>query len=140
MKILRMRAIHRSVLFVVGLAIVAGSALAQPKKPAGKKDPPPKGAPASPAPKKEGDDIEMGDEGKGSGSAAVDPNEIEMGEPENKPGNLEADMAAADKSTAVVKAGPIARTPLSWKDILVVVRKPFLKARRTELYPYVGRP
>jgi outer membrane beta-barrel protein len=140
MKILRMRAIHRSVLFVVGLALVAGSALAQPKKPAGKKEPPPKGAPASPAPKKEGDEIEMGDEGKGSGSgsAAVDPNEIEMGEPENKSGNLEADMAAADKSNAVVKAGPVARTPLSWKDILVVVRKPFLKARRTELYPYVG--
>jgi outer membrane beta-barrel protein len=135
MKLLRMRAIHRSVLFVVGLALVAGSALAQPKKGGGKKDPPKE------APKEGEPEIEMGPDSAGSGSAAspgVDPGEIDMGEPEQKPGNLEADMAAAEKNTQVVKAGPLQRTPLSWKDILVVVRKPFLKARRTELYPYVG--
>lgn len=57
---------------------------------------------------------------------------------EPPPGDLAADMAAADASTNVVKAGPVAKTPLSWKDILVVVRKPFLKARRTELLPLVG--
>src|SRR5262245_51123355 len=138
MKLLGMRAYHRSVLFVLGLVLVAGSALAQPKKPApgGKKDPP-KGAPKDKPAPKEGDEIEMGPE-PGKGSNDVDPNEIDMGVEDNKPGNLEADMAAADKSNAVVKAGPVQRTPLSWKDILVVVRKPFLKARRTELYPYVG--
>ena len=32
MKPLRMRAFHRSVVFFVGLALVAGTALAQPKK------------------------------------------------------------------------------------------------------------
>jgi len=38
----------------------------------------------------------------------------------------------------MVKAGPVKKTPLSWKDILVVVRKPFLKLRRTELFPFVA--
>jgi outer membrane beta-barrel protein len=33
---------------------------------------------------------------------------------------------------------PVKRTPLSWQDIVVVVRKPFLKSRRTELLPFVG--
>jgi outer membrane beta-barrel protein len=62
-----------------------------------------------------------------------------MGAPEDKPaGDLAADMAAADAQAGVVKAGDVKRTPLSWKDILVVVRKPFLKARRAELYPFVG--
>ena len=37
-----------------------------------------------------------------------------------------------------MKAGPVKKTPLSWKDIVVVVRKPFLKVRRTELNPFVG--
>jgi outer membrane beta-barrel protein len=138
MKRLRMRAIHRSVLFVVGLALVAGPALAQPKKPApAKKDPKkdPKGG--DKGPKKDGDEIEMGPDPAGTGSG-VDPGEIDMGTEETKPGDLAADMAAADKANGVVQAGPVARTPLSWKDILVVVRKPFLKSRRTELYPYVG--
>ena len=54
------------------------------------------------------------------------------------PGDLNADMAAADASANAVKAGELKRTPLSWKDILVVVRKPFLKARRTELLPMFG--
>ncbi|MGN6110774.1 MAG: outer membrane beta-barrel domain-containing protein [Kofleriaceae bacterium] len=64
--------------------------------------------------------------------------EIEMGEPEKGSADLSADMAAADANNTIVKAGPVARTPLSWKDILVVVRKPFLKARRTELNPFFG--
>jgi outer membrane beta-barrel protein len=76
--------------------------------------------------------------GSGSGSAAVDPNEIDMGAEEPKPGNLDADMAQADANANVVKAGPIRKTPLSWSDIVTVVRKPFLKVRRTELYPFVG--
>src|SRR5690606_30252280 len=96
----------------------------------------PKQGDNQPAPAEGGDEIEMeGDETP----AQVDPDEIDMGAPEDQPvGDLSADMAAADAAGGVVKAGDIKRTPLSWQDILVVVRKPFLKARRTELNPFVG--
>jgi len=119
-----MRGLHRSVvLLVAGLALAASpiTASAQPKKP----------APTGDAPEPE-PEIEMGGDEKG-----VDPNEIDMGT-EPPPGDLAADMAAADNANNVVKAGGVTRTPLSWKDILVVVRKPFLKSHRTELYPFVG--
>ncbi len=63
---------------------------------------------------------------------------IDMGAPEDKPpADLAQDLATTE-DVGVVKAGEIKRTPLSWKDILVVVRKPFLKARRTEFYPFIG--
>ena len=138
MKPLRMRAFHRSVVLVVGMALAAAPALAQPKKaPAGKKaGDPKKGGDA--APKGAGDEIEMGGDEKPAGGD-VNPDEIDMGAPEDKPpADLSADLSTADPNAGVVKAGDIKRTPLSWKDILVVVRKPFLKARRTELYPFVG--
>lgn len=62
-----------------------------------------------------------------------------MSEPEKQPpADLEKDMAAQAQQDAVIKAGTVKRTPTSWKDIIVVVRKPFLKARRTELSPFVG--
>jgi outer membrane beta-barrel protein len=32
----------------------------------------------------------------------------------------------------------VKKTPISWKDILVVVRKPFLKVGRTEIQPFVA--
>lgn len=128
------------------MALVASPAYAQPKKgdKAGQKKPDPKKPdPKKPDPKGGGgaggggggDDIEIeGEPAKGAGEP-----EIDMGAPEDKPqGNLEADIAASDAQNNVVKAGAVKRTPLSWKDILVVVRKPFLKARRTELYPFVG--
>ena len=129
MKPLRMRGIHRSVYVLLGLVLAAQPALAQPKKPPPKEAPktPPKGGEAEP-------EIEMsGDDKKDK----VDPEEIDMGT-EPPPGDLAADLNAAEQQNQVVKAGPVARTPLSWKDILVVVRKPFLKAKRTELYPMVG--
>lgn len=125
MKPIRMRGIHRSVYVLLGL-LLAQPAYAQPKKP---NEPPkeaPKGGEAEP-------EIEMsGDEKKD-----VDPEEIDMGA-EPPPSDLSADLNAAEQNEQVVKAGPLQRTPLSWKDILVVVRKPFLKAKRTELYPFVG--
>lgn len=120
------------------MALAAQPALAQPKKgaPAKKAGDPKK--PADTAPKGGGDEIEMGGDEK-PGGGQVDPNEIDMGAPEEKPpADLTADLNAADPNAGVVKADPLKRTPLSWKDILVVVRKPFLKARRTELYPFVG--
>ncbi len=123
MKQVRMRAFHRSVVFFAGLALVAGTALAQPKK-----GPAPKPAPAEAEPEIEMDPAEP---------APPPGDEIDMGA-EPPPGDLNADMAAADASANAVKAGEVKRTPLSWQDILVVVRKPFLKARRTELLPMFG--
>jgi hypothetical protein len=92
--------------------------------------------------------------GSGSGSAGAAGDEgIEMDEEPAKPaddgtidreqdekpaeGNLEADLGAADQVTAV-KTEPVKKTPISWKDIITVVRKPFLKVHRTELNPFTG--
>src|SRR5436190_1262159 len=147
MKILRMRGHRRSTLLVAVLAAMASTALAQSKKKPPAKAPakaPAKTPEKSPTPAKGSSDeteIEMNPDdtapkkGSGSGSGAVNPEEIEMGEPE-KPGDLKSDLNIA--STETVKAGPIKKTPLSWQDIVVVVRKPFLKSRRTELLPFVG--
>jgi outer membrane beta-barrel protein len=77
--------------------------------------------------------------GSGSGSAggSGDSGEIEMDNDTGQKSDLSADLAATDNAT-VVKTGPVKKTPLSWKDILVVVRKPFLKTGRTELDPMVA--
>jgi outer membrane beta-barrel protein len=66
----------------------------------------------------------------------VDEGEIEMeGEPEK---DLEADLGA-DTDTAV-KIDTTSRElkPVSWQDIVVVMRKPFLKIRRTDLMPFLS--
>lgn len=71
----------------------------------------------------------------------VDPNEIDMGQDPAQPqtgGDLATDMANAEKNNVTVTNGPVRKTPLAWSDIITVVRKPFLKVRRTELYPFVG--
>jgi outer membrane beta-barrel protein len=75
--------------------------------------------------------------GAGSGSAAVNPDEIDMGEPEKQQNDLKSDLSIAGNA-APVAATPVKKTPLSWQDIVVVIRKPFLKVRRTELFPFVG--
>ncbi len=136
MKRLRMRAFHRSVVLLLGLTLVVSSALADNK---GKKGGGGGGGAGSGSAKGGAEpEIEIDPaDGAGSGSAAAG-GEIDMGQ-EPGPGDLTADMAAADQANAnAVKAGEVKKTPLSWKDILVVVRKPFLKSRRTELYPMVG--
>lgn len=132
---------------------MAGTALAQPKgrKPPAKKPPAkaPAGKTPAPAPtptpaKGSGDDggeIEMNPDdakkpGTGTGSSDVNPDEIDMGEPD-KTGDLNADLNASDL-TSTVKVTPIKKTPLSWQDIVVVIRKPFLKVRRAEVLPFVG--
>ncbi len=128
MKPIRMRAIRDSFL-VVALGIALTSvAYAQPKKDS---KPAPAGAGSAAAPA--GDEgIEMDEPPK------TDEGTIDM-EQEDKPveGDLSADLAASDQVTAV-KTGPAKKTPISWKDILVVVRKPFLKIRRTELNPFTS--
>ena len=94
-------------------------------------------------------EIEMDDSGaakgggaKGAGAKGAgtggDSGEIQMDDEQNKPGDLSADLAATDAANNAVGSGPIKKTPISWKDIVVVVRKPFLKVRRTELNPFVG--
>jgi outer membrane beta-barrel protein len=53
--------------------------------------------------------------------------------------DLAADLAAVDQGSAgPLKADQVVKTPVSWQDIVVVVRKPFLKLKRTELFPFVG--
>lgn len=119
---------------------MTSTALAQSK---GKKAPSKAPAkPTAPAPAKgAGDEIELDDAAKkpaaGQGSGDVNPDEIDMSEPE-KPADLATDLGASGAATGAVKAAPIKRTPLSWQDIVVVVRKPFLKSHRTELLPFVG--
>jgi outer membrane beta-barrel protein len=130
------------------VAAMAGSALAQSRnKKAPAKTPakaPAKAPDKSPAPAKgSGDDTEIeinpddtaAKKAAGSGSSDVNPDEIDMSEPD-KPGDLKTDLNIA--STESVKATAVKKTPLSWQDIVVVIRKPFLKVRRTELLPFVG--
>ena len=141
MKRLRMRGYRRSTLLILGLALVASTAVAQPKKkPPAKPAKPPAGAKPDP---KAGGEIEM-ESPAGGGSAAAptppaggDGGEIDMGTPD-KSADLAADLNASDAQANAVKAQGLIKTPLSWQDILVVVRKPFLKQRRTELQPFVG--
>src|SRR3954465_6913666 len=72
--------------------------------------------------------IEIDNAGSGSGSGS-DSGTIDMEQEDQQPaGNLEADLSATENQTPV-KAGPVKKTPISWKDILVVARKPFLKVR-----------
>ena len=135
----------RSLLVVaLGLAMAAGTAAGQPKKggaPKGGTTAPKGGgagsgsAAGSGAAGDEGIEIEGEGSGAGSGSGS---GTIDMEQEEEKPaGSLEAELNATETNTAV-KTGPVKKTPLSWKDILVVVRKPFLKLHRTELFPFVG--
>jgi len=128
-------------ILIVGLAVLAGTAIAQPKK--GKGTAPPKGSNAPKGSNQPADagEIEMGGDdkkgAKGGGKGTdVNPDEIEMGEEGSAKPNLEQDLSQT--GTVPVKAGEIRKTPLSWDDILVVVRKPFLKVRRTELLPFVA--
>ena len=122
---------------------MASTAIAQPKKKGGTTPPKGSAAPKGSA-KDDSGDIEMNPDDTGSAKKApgsngsnVNPDEIEMGD-EKKEGDLQADINAVDQQQAAVKVGEVKKTPLSWQDILVVVRKPFLKVRRTELLPFVG--
>ncbi|MEO8844146.1 MAG: outer membrane beta-barrel domain-containing protein [Kofleriaceae bacterium] len=131
----------------MALALVTSTAFAD-KKGSKPKPAPASGGGAGSGAKGGGDaggDIEMDpDSGSASGSAAAgagsggDSGEIQMDDDQNKPGDLAADLNANDQATAAVKSDQIKKTPISWKDIVVVIRKPFLKVRRTELNPFVG--
>ena len=85
------------------------------------------------------DEIEMeGDEGATPPppDTGVNENEIEM------EGDTERDLGAdlADDTDSAVKVDTTSREvkPVSWQDIIVVMRKPFLKIRRTDLMPFLA--
>lgn len=138
---------HRSrSLLIVALALVTSTASADKKGSAKPKPAPTAGGAAGSGAAKGGGDaggeIEMDSStapaAKGSG-AAVDSGEIQMDDDANKPpADLSSDLAANDAATAKLDSGSVKKTPLSWKDIVVVIRKPFLKIRRTELNPFVA--
>jgi outer membrane beta-barrel protein len=111
-------------LIVLAVVFSASSVLAQPKD----KQPPPKDEPP---------DVEMEGEGEGEGSGATGEGELEMDTPE---GNLDADIAATEGGQDAIKASQLqaATKPISWSDIVTVIRKPFLKLKRTELNPMVA--
>jgi outer membrane beta-barrel protein len=95
----------------------------------------PAGGDAKPA---GGDAKPAGGEAKGG----VEEGEIEMGGDEQPAPSLEADTATTSQAddAAAVKAQTALKstTRLSWQDIVVVIRKPFLKVRRAELLPFVA--
>ena len=83
----------------------------------------------------------------GSGGGSVEGGEIEMGSDEGsaKEGDLNADLNAAgsgDETTNAVNANAALPTlgeyRVSWRDIVTVIRKPFLKLNRTEFRPILG--
>lgn len=85
-------------------------------------------------------EIEMGDDDAGASSGSDGgEGEIEMeGEGSAAP-SLEADLAANEGSDAVnVTQLKAATKPVSWSDIVTVIRKPFLKLHRWELLPMFG--
>ena len=106
--------------FLVALGVLgwlASSALAQPDK------------------KKGDDEIEMtGDEAPAEPEPEIEM-EGETGEP-----SLEADTATVEGQTDTVNASALkaATKPVSWSDIVTVIRKPFLKLSRWEVLPMVG--
>jgi outer membrane beta-barrel protein len=123
---------------IVALALVGSTAIAGPKKPA------PKPANSGGGGSGDSGEIEMDDSGKGSGTSGAssgsggDAGEIEMDDSNKPQGDLSADLAASDQNNQAVQTDAFKKTPLSWKDIIVVIRKPFLKLHRVELNPYVG--
>lgn len=90
------------------------------------------------------DEIEIDEpatEGEGEGEGDVEP-EIEI-EPEEAQGDLAADSAALAESDAqtdqtLKTEGPLGEYRVAWQDIVVVIRKPFLKVRRWELQPMLA--
>ena len=113
------RRVTGSLAAVLALGLFATSAVAQPKK-------------AEP----EGEDeIEM-EGGEEATPPPADEGEIEMDGEEEK--DLSADLSATTEDTVKVDTTSREVKPVSWQDIVVVMRKPFLKIHRTDLMPFVA--
>ncbi|HRC56194.1 MAG: outer membrane beta-barrel domain-containing protein [Myxococcales bacterium] len=117
----------RTTLVIASLACLCGSASLALAQKGGAKAAPAKGAE---------DEIELEDTATPDKPAGEGDGEIELEEDKPVEGNLELDQQGNDLGGPTMKAGPVTRTPISWKDILVVIRKPFLKVRRVELSPF----
>ena len=102
-------------------AVGLPTALAQPK----------------PTPAPAGDDeIEM--DGDDQPAGGVDEGEIEMdGDTAPEP-DLSTDLAADTSDAVKIDTTTRDVKPVSWKDIVVVMRKPFLKLGRTDLMPFLA--
>ncbi len=81
------------------------------------------------------DEIEMEGEEEGQ-PPPPDEGEIEMeGEGEK---DLSSDLATDTDSAVKIDTTSRELKPVSWQDIVVVMRKPFLKLRRTDLMPFLA--
>lgn len=68
-----------------------------------------------------------------------EPGEGEPGEGEPLPEpDLTGDLAGIDQPVAAGEAGGLSEERVSWQDIVVVMRKPFLKLQRIEVLPLFG--
>jgi outer membrane beta-barrel protein len=84
------------------------------------------------------DEIEMEGEGEGDKPPPPDEGEIEMeGEGETEK-DLGADLATDTDTATKIDTTTVPLKPVSWQDIVVVMRKPFLKIRRTDLMPFLA--
>jgi outer membrane beta-barrel protein len=97
---------------------------------------------AAAQPNKGDDEVEIDEpEVEGEGEGEAEP-EIEIA-PEEAQGDLEADSAALAESDAQAEQtlkteGPLGEYRVAWQDIVVVIRKPFLKVRRWEMQPMLS--
>jgi outer membrane beta-barrel protein len=116
-------------------AIALPTALAQPKPGQSKPKPAPSPTP-SPAPSNgDGGDIEMDGD---TPPDPVDSGEIEM-DPDAPPErDLTTDLATTTEDPTKIDTTTREVQPVSWKDIVVVMRKPFLKLHRTDLMPFLA--
>jgi len=94
-------------------------------------------ASAQPGGKPAGGDDEIEMDGDGAEpTPPPDEGEIEMeGEPEK---DLATDLGAETDTAVKVDTTTRELKPVSWQDIVVVMRKPFLKIRRTDLMPFLA--
>jgi len=124
------------IITAVAAVLLSSSAFAQ-KGGAKKPPPPPSGGTTAPAPKTGGEEEPEVDKPKGGEEP-----EIEI-EPEEAQGDLAADQASLSQSDAQVDQqlkteGKLGEYRVSWQDIVVVIRKPFLKVSRWELQPMLA--
>jgi len=124
------------IITAVAAVLLSSSAFAQ-KGGAKKPPPPPSGGTTAPAPKTGGEEEPEVDKPKGGEEP-----EIEI-EPEEAQGDLAADQASLSQSDAQVDQqlkteGKLGEYRVSWQDIVVVIRKPFLKVSRWEMQPMLA--
>lgn len=90
-----------------------------------------------PTPAPAGDDeIEM--DGDDQPAGGVDEGEIEMEGDTPPERDLNADLATDTSDAVKIDTTTRDVKPVSWKDIVVVMRKPFLKLGRTDLMPFLA--